>query len=86
MTQSLYFQKPACKKLKLLYISIVKSIVTQTLVEDVILMSKTITYFLVSFLVYLEKERERETKVKGEKKKEMLEYMFTWEIFKNTIN
>lgn len=45
--------------------------------EDVTLMSKTIAYFLVSSLVYLKKEKGRKTKVKREKKKEMLEYVFT---------
>lgn len=60
-----------------LFTSIIKNIVTQTVVEDVTLMSKTIAYFLVSSLVYLKKEKGRKTKVKREKKKEMLEYVFT---------
>lgn len=35
--------------------------------EDVILMSKTIAYFLVSSLVYLEKEKGRNTEKRKEK-------------------
>lgn len=43
-------------------------------------------YFLVSALVYLRKEKRREAKEKREKKKEILEYMFTQAIIFNTVS